>query len=157
MLTVDEFSAGELSTMNPISLLRPIASHDQEVLVAGSHEVPIAVILHEENIYEWFKVEESSDWSGLIIPNLTIELDETSAFDARYEDPPFGAAVRKGSELAICVKRQKIRGIPSIPLVSGLSSVGDSQVGFRRWQLVLGEGDRKRIMRSFDVAKPVLR
>lgn len=156
MLTVDEFSAGDLSTAKPISLLRPTASHDREVLVAGSDDKPIAIILHDEYAYQWFQAAGSSDWTGLIIPNLRIELDETSAFDARYERPPLGAAMRKGSELAICTKQQNGMGMAHISLIGGLHSLGDHKVGFTRWQLVLGEDTMKRIIRKFDLT-PIAR
>lgn len=151
MLTIDEFSAGDLSTMKPVSLLRPISSHDREVLVAGSDDMPIAVILHDEYAYRWFETSGSSDWTGLIIPNLRIELEETSAFDARHERPSLGCAVRRGSELAICTRQQDGTGIAYIPLIAGLPSLGEYKVGFARWQLVLGEGERKRIIRKFDL------
>ena len=157
MLTVEEFSAGDLNTMKPISLLRPIAQHEQEVLVAGSDERPIAVLLHEAHLYTSFEAASTSQWTGLILPKLKIELDETSAFDARYEYAPLGAVVRKGSELVMCTKSENFRGTANTPLITGLSSIGDSQVGFKRWQLVLGDGDRKRVMRSFDVTKAVQR
>lgn len=151
MLTIDEFSAGDLSTMKPVSLLRPIASHDREVLVAGSDDNPIAVILHDEYAYQWFEAAGSSDWTGLIIPNLRIELDETSAFDARYERPPLGAAMRKASELVICTKQQNGLGTAHIALINDLPSIGEHRVAFSRWHLVLGDHIEKRVIRKFDL------
>lgn len=79
------------------------------------------------------------------------EVDETSAFDAHYEVVPLGSAMRKGSELAICTKQQKGPGMAYITLIGDLPSIGEHKVGFTRWQLVLGEGSRKRIIRKFDL------
>lgn len=154
MLTVNEFSAGELTTSKPISLLRPIANHEREVLIAGSSETPIAVILQGVHAYQWFETANSSDWTGLIIPNLSVEVDDSSAFNLNYENGALGTAVRKGTELSISVKGQGRSGCSYVTLVTDLPSIGGYKVGFRRWQLVLGERSQKRIIREFDVTLP---
>ncbi len=154
MLTVGEFSAGELSTAKPLALLCPIADHDREVLIAGSDDKPIAIILDDEFAFRWFETAGSSEWTGLIIPNLSVEVDETSAFDTRYERCPMGAALRRGCELTICVKGQNGIGAFYIPLVGDLPSLGEHAVGFKRWHLVLGEDRRKRIIRKFEPTQP---
>ena len=151
MLTTHEFSAGELNTARPISLLRPIAEHEREVLVVGTSDKPIAVILQDEYSYDWFETEKGENWTGLIIPNLRVEVDENSAFDARFERSPLGVAVRKGAELSICAKAQNSRGLAHITIEDGLPSLGEHKVGFKRWQLVLGEGREKRVIRTFDL------
>lgn len=152
MLTTNEFSAGELRTARPISLLRPVVGHEREVLVAGTSHKAIAVILDNEHSYDWFEAAQSQNWTGLIIPNLRIELDEASAFDTRFERSPLGAAVRKGSELVICVKDRR-HGSANVTLELGLPQIEDYAVGFKRWQLVLGEGVAKRVIRKFDLVK----
>lgn len=153
MLKVNEFSAGELNTAKPLSLLRPIVNHEQEALVAGSNETPVAVILQDEYAYQWFETASSSDWTGLIIPNLSVEVDETSAFNLNFDRSPLGAAVRTKTELAICVKAPGRNGLSYVTLVNDLPSLGEHKVGFKRWQLVLGERNQKRIIRVFDLTR----
>ena len=82
---------------------------------------------------------------------LNVEVDETSAFDARFQQSPFGALVRLDTRLAICVKAEGHNVLEYVPLVEGIQSVGATLVGFLRWQLALGQDVGKRIIKAFDV------
>ncbi len=157
MLTVNEFFAGEANTAKPISLIQPITDHEDEMLIAGNTENPIAIFLQGEHAFQWFEVAGSSNWTGLIIPNLSIEVDQTSAFNPNFQRNWIGAAVRSQTELTICVKAKGRNGTSNISVVSELPSLGDYKVGFNRWQLVLGDGSQKWVIRAFDLtqsAKP---
>ncbi|MBS1939670.1 MAG: hypothetical protein JST38_02180 [Bacteroidetes bacterium] len=152
MLTPNEFTAGHISMAQPISLLRPIAAHERECLIAGSRDRPALIILQGEYAYQWFDVAGSSDcWTGLIIPNLRVELDETSAFEVHTARNPLGSLVRRGTELSICAQIKPGMASGYIKLVEGLPALGEYKVGFLRWQLVLGERSEKRIIRAFDL------
>ncbi|MCD9098060.1 hypothetical protein LU699_13045 [Luteimonas fraxinea] len=150
MLTPYEFSAGAIIFARPISLVRPLVEHDPEFLIAGSVEAPVAVFLSGESIYQHLEAADGDSWAGLIIPDLRVELDDASAFDARAERDALGALVRMGAELAICVKRERGNGTEFVRLLAGLPVIGEHRVGFRRWQLVLGEGCDKRVIRTFE-------
>ena len=147
MLTVNEFSVGKLGLAKPISLLRPRDKYETEVLVVGTEDAPIAVILEGEFSFQWFSSVGNSSWTGIIIPELHIELDETSAFGGPC---PIGAAIRHGTELGICAKRERHGGTTYVPMLTDLPALEDQKVGFTRWQLVLGSGLEKRIIRKFE-------
>lgn len=152
MLSTTEFSAGHISTAQPISLLRPISDHERECLIAGPRDKPALVILQGEYAYQWFDIADGSDaWTGLIIPNLRVELDATSVFEVGSGRNPVGSVVRKGTELSLCAHAKSGMGISHIKLVEGLPALGEHKVGFSRWQLVLGERSEKRILRTFDL------
>lgn len=153
MLTPYEFTAGAITSARPISLVRPLLNHDPELLIAGSIEAPVAVFLSGEFIYQHLEAADGDSWAGLIISDLRVELDEASAFDARAWRGEVGALVRMGAELAICVKRERGSGTEFVPLLAGLPVIGEHRLGFRRWQLVLGEGRDKRAIRAFDVSR----
>lgn len=40
-----------------------------------------------------------------------------------------------------------------VPLETGLRLIADCRIGFNRWQLALGEGVAKRVIRKFDLTK----
>lgn len=149
MLSPNEFFAGQLQIAKPISLFLDLDDHSS-ILVGGSADQPVGIFLDGEVAHDYLLTKEK-DWTGLVIPDLQIELDETSVYDARTERV-LGAAVRTEKDLSICVKRQRQNGVTFIPLVPGLPSVGELRVGFRRWSLMLGQGRDKRIMRCFDVS-----
>jgi hypothetical protein len=153
MLSLSEFSAGELRSASPVSLMLPLAEHDGEFLIAGSKDAPVAIFLRGEYAFRHFESASSEDWTGLIIPNVAIEVDEGSAFNAPSDRPTPGDVVRRGAELAMCVMRDRGNGTNLIALASDLPAIGEMQVGFRRWQVVLGEGRLKRVIREFDSSK----
>jgi len=131
-----------------------LLDHDPEFLIAGSNETPVAVFLSGEFIYCHFEAAGGHSWEGLIIPDLRVEVDDGSVFDARAERDALGALVRMGAELAICVKRERGNGTEFVPLLAGLPAIGQHRVGFRRWQLVLGEGEDRKVIRAFDMSQP---
>lgn len=150
MFRLNEFSAGELRSARPISLLLPLAEHDREFLIAGTQEVPVGIFLGGEYLFRHFETANSDSWNGLIVPNLTIEVDEESAFDARFKRATIGSVVRKGVVLEICVMQERGGRTDFVTLMSGLPLIDGHQAGFNRWQLVLGEGRNKRVVRAMD-------
>jgi hypothetical protein len=150
MLSLNEFSAGELRSARPIALLLPLAEHDEEFLIAGTQEVPVGIFLGGEHLFRHFETSTSDNWTGLVVPNLTIEVDEESAFDARFKRATVGSVVRKGGVLEICVVQERGGRTGFVSVVSGLPLIDGHQAGFNRWQLVLGEGRNKRVIRAMD-------
>jgi hypothetical protein len=148
MLTVNEFSVGNIGAIKPISLVLPRDEQETEMLIVGTLETPIAMILDGAHSFKWFESTGNTHWTGLIIPNLRVELDEKSASAGPMA---LGAAMRQGSELAICGKRDGSNGTTFVSMLSGLPLL-DHKVGFSRWQLVIGEGLEKRVIRKFDVS-----
>jgi len=151
MLTANEFLGGPISLAKPISLLRTLDTRADEFLIAGPDNAPEAIMLEGGNAFEHFAASGNDYWSGLILTGLCVEVDENSAFDARFQRSPFGALVRLDTSLAICAKAQGYRVLEYIPLVEGLSPVGETLLGFHRWQLVLGQDPCKRIIKSIDL------
>ena len=154
-ISLNEFSAGEIHTAKSLSLIRPLAPHDEEFLIAGSSDAPIAIFLNGSYAYRHFATAGTDGRTGLIISDLRIEVDEESAFDVRFERAPLGALIRQGTELKMCVVREHRNGTSVLSLVSGLPSIGEFQAGFRRWQLVLGDSYDKRIVRALDASSSV--
>lgn len=152
MLTTSDFVTSTIADTKPLSLVRGLDGPDRDLLIAGTAEAPIAIILEGEFAHQHFKASGSEHWDGLIIPNLRVEVDDTSAFDARAIRNPVGSVVRTASELALLVQNKPPMGLGRICLETGLADMGQHSVGFYRWQLVRGEGQGKQVFRIFDVS-----
>ena len=155
MLAPYEFIASPLSEAKPLSLLLPKTKHGQPFLIGAIEKKPVGVFVGDQHRFEYFECEGARNWDGLLIPGVTIEIDETSLFDPMYEDASAGALLRKDATLSVLATSSEryafYRAFP-VQLVEGLPPChGDNHLAFRRWQIVLGSGLDKRILKTIDV------
>jgi hypothetical protein len=124
--------------------------HEATVIVGLLDEAPTAVFLSDQFQFHYFHTAGSKNWSGLIIPNVRVEVDESTAFDPGYGGSPLGAVVRAATELSVYAKTERSFGRSrAVPLVSTASYLRGS-IGFTKWQVVLGAGPEKRILLKID-------
>ena len=84
------------------------------------------------------------------MPNVAIEIDETSILDAS-EGQPLGVLVRKHTRLSIRAQRDPHRSASTIAIVADLPAChANESAAFARWQIVVGEGLSKRVLKTFD-------
>ncbi len=155
MLTPSEFSVGAIADAEALTLLLPRAKGDEPMLVTTAGPQPVAIFLGENCTFEGFECGTADNWRGLLVPNVQIEIEEASVFDAQREYASYGALVRQGSNLSLAARLQdehRIHRQHLIPLVTGLATCrGELSAGFRRWRIVLGDGENKRTLREFSV------
>lgn len=152
MLTTSDFSAGSLSTAKPLSMLLPRVTHEQCALIAGPQSDPVAVALDSSGAFRHFKCLTNTSWEGLIVSGLRVEVDEGSVFNPAYEHAKPGSVIRRAGELVLRVASNTFEDRNFfVALESDLPALLDgAEVGFRRWQLVLGTGIEKRVLRVID-------
>jgi hypothetical protein len=112
-----------------------------------------AIFLDGPQKFWGFTFEENSTYEGLIISGIQIEVD-TSIPIVANRDAPSGSIVRHDTMLSVVAAIQKgwLQNL-KIPLVTGLPPCeAGISAGFRRWQVVVGEGDSKRVLWSSPVA-----
>lgn len=157
MLAADEYFPGCLCDATPITLFWPSNSHEPPTLVvAGENETLIAIVLEGTHSFVTFDCSANTSWRGLLIPNVTIEVDEKSIFSTDRYDKPLGAITRKGNALRIAAKSNGgFRTACDVPLLTNLSG-GREDVGvsFTKWRVVLGEGPLKRELKLIEQPKP---
>lgn len=154
MLAPEEFTVGSFSSAPVGSLILPRTEYEAIVLVGVLQDAETAVFLSESHQFECFGTKESENWSGLIIPNVSIEVDETTAFDATHGFAPLGALVRTADHFSIVAMPDRMRGRRfQVNLRRGLPSIGSEAVGFSKWQVVLGTGENKRVLHKVQVAE----
>lgn len=114
----------------------------------------IAIFLGGDHAFHFFTPDEDTPYAGLLIPEVSIDVDETSLFDATDETAPVGAVVRANTHLTIAAMgnaRYSVRA-ERVPLIEGLAPCEQNvRAGFHRWQIVLGSGIEKRILKTIDV------
>ncbi len=143
MLAAHEFTVGPLSSAGPLSLILPRNNFEATVLIGRLQDVPAAVFLEGQYANHFFESADNTSWSGLIIPNVCIEVDETSVSDGGG----LGSLVRKSTTLGIRVKRD--RGFDdgaTVTLHNGLADAGDHRATFQKWQIVIGIDANKRVL-----------
>lgn len=152
MLVPEEFTVGTFSSAPAGSLILPRNKHEATAIVGLLDEARTAVFLGDRFQFHYFPTAGSHNWSGLIIPNVRIEVDESTAFDPAYGNSPLGTVVRATTQLSIYAKTERSFGRHgAVPLVSNLPATYDGGVGFTKWQVVLGTGPERRILLKIDV------
>ncbi|WP_051330207.1 hypothetical protein [Niveispirillum irakense] len=156
MLEGAEFSVGSLGHFDGLCLIVPRTEYERLILAAPG-EPQKAVFLDGQHSFRGF-TPSGRNWEGIVVPNIRVEVDLSSAVSINRHDAPIGTIVREEDFLAILAGIQGSYGFMEphkIPLLSGLPPCqGDSSVGFHKWQIVLGEGQAKRVLRTFDVTPP---
>jgi hypothetical protein len=150
MLSAHEFSVGHVSDATAgLTLVLPRRQHDIAFLVAGSDTSKIAVALEGDHRFLSFECSGNTSWSGMIIPNVTVEVDETSVTDSA----PLGVLIRTGTTLAIKTKQDGGMGNQNVPVATDLIPCADSLIArFSRWRVVIGDGISKRELKAINTA-----
>lgn len=143
MLSANEFTVGSIGHASPLTLVLARHSHEKTFLVGGSTERPVALVLSEGHRFHGFDAAGNTQWSGLLIPGVRVEVDVATAFDASYTHLRPGAVLRLDTRLAV---QASGFGGQLITLEGGLPATLAGSVCFGRWQIVLGSGSEKRVL-----------
>lgn len=153
MLLPSQFGAGTLSEVQPLSLVIPRDKYEELFIVGWYDEKPFAVCLSERWKFTGIPREDTTAHGGLIIPNVGIEVDETSLIKVESFYAPIGSLVRDGDGLFLGFKADNAWGRPSAfaRMMSGLPKY-QGKVGFSRWAITIGEGRTKQILQAVDTS-----
>jgi len=155
MLLPHDFSMGYIGDATQLTLVLPVDDYDRAFLVTLAPGKPTAIFVDERESFASFTCENNTSWKGILIPNVTIELDEKTTFDAVGWSPPLGMLVRREGGLFISTKAEgTFRRDTSVPILTGLPA-GQAKMaaGFKKWQIVIGEGLSKRVLMGFDTER----
>ncbi len=146
MLSLDEFTVGTIANASPLSLVLGRDAYEPPTLIGWANDKVVAVQLAGQQAFHCYESSQAGNTGGIVIPKVRIEVDESSAFNTQYGEIAPGSVVR--TECLLGLQAHFFRAIrPSlVTLHDGLVSTGAHQAGFRRWQIVLGEGLAKRTL-----------
>lgn len=137
-----------------LTLMLPRSQYEQPMLIAGLPKQKMAIFLGEEFRFHGLSCGDQDNLEGLLIPEVQIELDEVSIFNpADRGGLPPGALIREGTVLNIMAHvrdgRHGFDRLQRVAVLAGLPACAEREAAaFRRWQIVLGEGDDKRVLRE---------
>lgn len=147
MLSPSEFSVGCIGDATTIlTLVLPRDCYEQQMLITQASGSPYAIFLAGEHQFAGFQCTNNSSWNGVLIPNINIEIDERSIFDANSRHAPLGALVRRDTQLAMITQANNaFRESIKTPIIVNLPPCRENMsAGFKKWCISLGEGTAKR-------------
>lgn len=151
MLYPEEFTIGTFASAPAGSLILPRTKYEVAAIVGVIGEASTVVILSGQLQFNYFPTAGVENWSGMIVPNVRIEVDEKTAFDPGYGRPP-GSVIRASTFLGIHALSERAYGRTQVvPLVLELPAAAEGGVGFTKWQVVLGAGVDKQILMQIAV------
>lgn len=155
MLSPNEFTVGTLADAEPLSLMLPRSRHEKAFLIGQlENGGPAAVFLDGEYTFHFFETTDAKNWKGILIPKVHVEVDEASVFDPEDLSPHSGTVVRVSTHLVVLAKAERSFGRHSrIMLETDLPPTHDFRAGFSRWQIVIGDGRQRRILRQIDTGQ----
>ncbi len=153
MLSADEFAVGFLAEVTGLSLVLPRTQYELPFLVVPCAPEAVAICLEGQQAFYSFPSKGNRSWKGVIIPNVQIELDETSLFDADNRFAPSGTMVRRSTDLVLMTKEPGGFHAPiAAAVLTNLPACADDMtVGFSGWQVVLRKGDETRILKRIEI------
>ena len=152
MLLPNEFSVGYVGDVTQLTLVLPVDAHDRACLVTTAQGTPTLVVVDERDTFASFECENNTSWRGILVPNIAIELDENSTSAVAGWSPPLGMMVRREDGLFISARFDgRLSRNALVPILTGLPrGAAQMAVGFKKWQIVIGEGQFRRTLISLD-------
>jgi len=154
MLSPAEFTVGALTGAPHMSLVIP---HDKRsgcfLPLRLEGRGTFAVFLTGKDRFRFFhygKPDDEEDayfLKGIVISQIAIELDETSAYDPDSGNRALGSLIRTQDRLEIVVRsaRERVGQTMCLPIITELPGCETgARAAFTRWRIVLGEGQEKR-------------
>jgi hypothetical protein len=151
MLSANEFTVGTLADAEPLSLMLPRTEHEATILIGRTDNGPAAVFIGGQHNFHCFQCSDTTNWRGLLIPNVRIEVDETSLFDPQNLSAQPGTVVRTDTRLVVLAKADHSYGMHSkINLEAALPPTHDLSAAFSKWHIVIGQGQYRRVLRAIN-------
>lgn len=152
----DEIWVGGTASVSELALVLPIRKHDETLLISSEEDVRWATFLDPgRQQYHSFQISgDGAGRKGLIVPGIKIEVDQTSIFDTNLEFK-LGSIIRENDRISIVAQTYGAYGLTderNVQLVDGLLDCDAGQsAGFKKWRVILGEGERKRVLWEIDL------
>lgn len=123
-------------------------------LVVGTPEDPKVIFLDGQYRFQSFNRESATNWSGLAIEGITIEVDLSSAIDMSGLGRSAGTMIRRGTILTIAAMTDDaFRHIIEIPVQTGLSDSSEGQsVAFTKWQASIQIGEERYVVWECEIS-----
>lgn len=154
-IPIEFTKVGTLAEAVAPALLFPPDYAGQPLLIVGEGDKKTAVFVGKERSWEAFLCTDAhaDSWKGLLIENVTFEVDLGSVYEFDHDETAVGTLIRTGA-LATVVVRTEVHGVhhvAQIPVIDGLPHSSDGPMaGFRKWSVVVGRGEERIELAKFE-------
>ncbi|MBO6765816.1 hypothetical protein [Maricaulis sp.] len=151
MIGISQVFSGSLHEVLPLSFFVATGGDNLDILTIGSQDNPWDIVLSGQDPFVCYE-HGYHDWSGAAFPDVTIELDPAKVIDDSFRKGPPGSIILVGTEPRIRLLGNHGRAYTRPIYGSDQSQQGGFGVCFPRWQIVIGEGDNKQVLKTVDVS-----
>ena len=153
MLSSEEMRVDYVGKAEGLTLVVPVGKHDDWFLVTTADATPAAIFLDGDHRFVAIDCADNTNYKGLLIPNVRIEVDETSVYDTVGNYAPPGMVVRQNDGLFVATSADRMRMRSDLfALQRGLAASGvNLSAGFSKWQIVLGNDPHQRVLKTIDL------
>ena len=151
MIPLEFLRAANLSEVCGLGLLLPIDNFGETFLVT-SGEQAMAVFLTGQFAGHAFPLSMAENWVGLVIEQLEMQVDLSTAYSVDKDGPKLGSIIIEGnrSNIVASVKDGGWTQTQRIPLGESVKlEAGACVVGFLSWQLVRRQNHETHVMHRF--------
>lgn len=154
----NEILVGGIGSVSELALVLPRRKNDETLLISREGDACWATVLNpSRHRYRSFQISgDGASRKGLIVPEITIEVDQTSIFDTNLEFK-LGSMIRENGRLSILAQTHGAHGFAderNVQIMDGLRSCDSGQsAGFKKWRIVLGAVDRQRVLWEVDLER----
>lgn len=157
MLSANQFTVGTLADAMPLSLMLPRINYEAAFLIGQDENGPIAIFIGGNHSFQFFNCKNSNNWSGLLIPNVRIEVDEETLFDPDSISAQWGTVIRTDKRLILLGKGEHSFGRKyGVTLETDLPLAHNLRAGFSKWRIVIGEGKDKNVLKEVDTGQKII-
>lgn len=152
MLALSEFFPGTIADAPVGSLILARSANERSGIIAVYDDEPFFVILSDEGRFRGFPSGQNASNKGVIVPGVTVEVDETCLGEYDPWETARGAIVCKGGVAGIRAEMVGARSHGIVLAMLGSFAASPVEAAFTRWQVTLGIGQEKRVLMKIDAA-----
>jgi hypothetical protein len=143
----EHLSYGKVNELNGPALVRPIRKYGETFLLTGGDN-PVAIALGGAEPGWFMRLEDGEHHEGLCIPDVSLEVDVTSAFSPTVVQRPCLSLIRHLAGVAIVgrIERGTYGRAPFIPWTGAAVPEGPGTVGFANWDVVIWLRDKRVVL-----------
>lgn len=150
MLALSEFFVSVIADAPAGSLVLPRSKYERLGIVGTAKDNPFFVLLGDDHRFEGFPASGNTSHKGVIVPNIGIEVDETSVGEGDSWDIPLGSIVSKSGQIGVLTTNAGSFGSGRFVASLGPTPASEVSAFFSKWRVFIGQGAEKRTLVSVD-------
>lgn len=155
MLSPEEFFVGRAGDAKGLTYALARSRYEHPLLISDVGDAHVGVVLGEQWRFHAIQLKDATNWNGLLVPSVRVEVDESSVSDVEGFFIPAGTLVREADALSVVAtadERFATGRHIRVPIAIGLATCTEGfRAAFPKWRIVVGEGRNTRVLREIDL------